>query len=156
MARRPRSSNFGGRRLQIPLPGVARLPFILNALPGSFRTVTNRAFASRNLTPDDVAIETAANGPLTDLFKAAEGFAIPPFSLARTNSAFLVTSRIIEPVMASAFPLAIAGGQPVSAVWREAARLVRLVVRVEPRHGRWAVRPRLSLPEVEGTAALLQ
>lgn len=127
------------RHPMIPICDVARLPLILNALPGSFRAVTDKAFASSGLTPD-VAIEIDANGPLIDLVEAGEGFAILPFSIVCRKSATLGASRIIEPVMARTLSLAIARNRPVSVLWREAARLIRLVVRAESRHARWIIK----------------
>ncbi len=124
----------------IPLSDVARLPLILNALPGGFRSVTDKAFASSGLTPD-VVMEIDTNGPLIDLVEAGEGFAILPFSVVCRHSATLAASRIVEPVMARTLSLAVARNRPVSTVWREAARLVRLVIRAESRHARWTIKP---------------
>ena len=128
------------RKPAITLSDVARLPLILNALPGGLRSVTDKAFSAGGLTPH-VAIEIDANGPLVDLVEAGEGFAILPFSIVSRRSATLSASRIVEPVMARTLSLAIARNRPVSTLWREAARLVRLVVRTESRHARWTIKP---------------
>ncbi len=128
------------RRPEIPLEEVARLPLILNAMPGGFRTVTDRAFACRRMEPD-VRIEIDANGPLIELVEAGEGFAILPFCVMCKRTQSLAAARIVDPVMSRTLSLVMARNRPVTPVWRETARLIREVTQASAGLARWTMVP---------------
>ncbi len=124
----------------IPLAQVAKLPLILNAMPGGFRTLIDNAFQSLGETPN-ARIEIDANAPLLDLILDGEGFSIMPYSIiAQKRQRFgLSAAEIVEPALTRKLSMFIARRRPVTPLVREAARQVRAVMSEHASDTRWSM-----------------
>lgn len=123
------------RARTITLKRVAKLPLILNAMQGGFRSRIDDAFRQQALAAQVIA-EIDANEPLLDLVLDEAGFSILPLStIARRESQFSA-ARIVSPGITRSLKL-IQSAQPLPAIGRETARLVRQIMSQQARVGRW-------------------
>lgn len=125
-------------RADTPLAKAARLPLIINAMTGGFRTVLDDAFARTNVTPN-IRIEIDANTPLLDLVAAGEGYSILPFSVLanRPQRKLLSISRIVKPVMSRRLSLVTATGQATTPLTRAVARQIKISMKDLAAEARW-------------------
>lgn len=122
----------------VKLKNIAGLPLILNAMHGGFRARIDEAFQKHGLKPDVIA-EIDANEPLLDLVLENAGYSILPFSaIARRGRAGQFSAaRIVSPGIERCLKLVQTSQQPLSAIGRETARLVRLIVAEQAATARW-------------------
>lgn len=122
----------------VKLKDIAGLPLILNAMHGGFRARIDEAFQRHGLKPDVIA-EIDANEPLLDLVLENAGYSILPFSaIARSGRAGQFSAaRIVSPGIERSLKLVQASQQPLSAVGRETARLVRSIIAEKAAVARW-------------------
>ena len=122
------------------LKNIAGLPLILNAMHGGFRARIDEAFQQHGLKPDVIA-EIDANEPLLDLVLENAGYSILPFSaIARRGRASqFFAARIVSPGIERRLKLVQTSQQPLNAIGRETARLVRLIVAEQVATARWHV-----------------
>lgn len=122
----------------VELDQIADLPLILNAMQGGFRTVIDRAFATRKLHPN-VVIEIDPNDPLLDLILEGEGYSILPYStIARKHQlSGLSASKIVSPEITRRLLLAVASGRPMSTLCRAVARQIPVTMKAYEKEARW-------------------
>lgn len=128
------------RARSIELSAAAKLPLILNAMPGGFRTIIDRAFAEIGSTPN-VRIEIDANNPLIDLVLSGEGFSILPYSLIvnRPQKSQLRAVPIRAPKISRKLLLAGSGHRSLSPVARKAAQQIATIVKQNAQLARWHI-----------------
>ncbi len=124
----------------IPLAQAAKLPLILNAMPGGFRTLIDEAFQSLGQSPS-ARIEIDANAPLLDLILEGEGFTIMPYSIIaqKRQRLGLAAAEIVEPVLTRKLSMYVARRRPLTPLVREAARQVRAVMSALAFDTRWSM-----------------
>ncbi len=122
----------------IKLKQVAKLPLILNAMQGGFRTRIDEAFRQRDLRPRVLA-EIDANEPLLDLVLDAAGFSILPFSAIarRDRIRQFAAARIVAPEITRVLKLVPTPHQPLPPIGRACARLLRQIVAAEAASAKW-------------------
>lgn len=122
----------------IALADVAKLPLILNAMPGGFRALIDNAFAKLKLKPK-IKIEIDANDPMLELVIAGEGFSILPFGAIAGTSRFeqLAAAKIVKPEISRGFLMITPVNRPFPAVCREAAYQIRLIMQELASEARW-------------------
>lgn len=122
----------------ISLKRVAELPLILNAMQGGFRSRIDEAFQRKRLQARVIA-EIDANEPLLDLVLDQAGFSILPFSAIARRGRIeqFSAARIVSPQITRSLRLLQASAQPLTAIGRETARLVRQIVIDQAEIARW-------------------
>lgn len=122
----------------ISLKRAAALPLILNAMQGGFRARIDEAFQRKGLAPRVIA-EIDANEPLLDLVLDQAGFSILPFSaIARRDRINQFScARIVSPGISRSLRLIQTTQQPLTAIGRETARLVRQIISEQSEIARW-------------------
>ncbi len=122
----------------VRLTDAAKLPLILNAMAGGFRSVIDRGLDQGNLEAN-VYLEIDANGPLLDLLAAGEGYSIGPFSIVarKLGDLSLAAAKIVDPVLTRKLSIVLARGRPITPAMREVARLVRFIVEKHSAEARW-------------------
>lgn len=127
-------------RPKIPLAKAAKLPLILNAMPGGFRTLIDKAFDTLGENPI-ARIEIDANAPLLDLILEGEGFSIMPYSIIaqKRQRLGLAAAEIVEPTITRKLSLYIARRRPMTPLIREAARQVKAVMSAHAPGARWSM-----------------
>lgn len=126
------------QRAEVPLAEAARVPLVLNAMPGGFRSLIDRGFASLPRVPS-VEIEIDANNALLDLLDDGAGFSILPYSIVASacGRGTLAASRLVDPNLVRTLYMLTAPNRPVRSVAREVMRRIRSVVAEKSRQARW-------------------
>lgn len=134
----------------IRLARAARLPLVLNAMPGGLRTRIDEAFAARKIAPS-IRFEIDATDPLLDLLVDGEGYSILPFSTIAKKSqcARLGVARIVAPAIYRRLLLVLGPARTSSSLCREVARQLRRIVHEVAPAARWK-----ETGEVRGTRSV--
>ena len=122
----------------VKLRKIANLPLILNAMHGGFRARIDEAFQQLELRANVIA-EIDANEPLLDLVLDEAGFSILPFSAIARRGRIdqFAAARIVAPEITRNLKLVQTTQQPLSAIGRETARLVRQILFEQAETARW-------------------
>ena len=126
------------RKKEVRVVDTAHLPLVINAMPGGFRKLIDRAFAEAGIAPN-VKVEMDANAPLVELLTDGEGYSILPYSLVASapKDSPLRASLLIEPTMTRTLSVIVAPNKPATSAVREAIRTMRSIVKELSDRARW-------------------
>jgi len=128
------------RRATITTQEIAPLPLLLTGFEGRIRTIANKSFSAAGVTPN-VKLEVDANDALLDLISEGLGFAILPYCAIQRE---IVEGRcagveIISPTIPRIVLLAISSSRLIAPAIREAARVIKNLVRGHAKQARWTI-----------------